>query len=94
MAFLDAATGLRVSELLALKWEDIDFKKLEINVRRAVVYGVVGRCKSKASKKPVALDPFLAEVLWKWRLTAAYNQAGDWSSLVRERKARRRGFGL
>ncbi len=78
MAFLDAATSLRISELLALKWEDIDFKKLEINVRRAIVYGVVGRCKSKASKKPVALDPFLAEVLWKWRLTSAYNQAEDW----------------
>jgi integrase len=41
------------------------------------VYGVVGRCKSKASRKPVALDPSLAEVLCKWRLTSAYNQEND-----------------
>jgi integrase len=78
MAFLDAATGLRVSELLALKWEDINFETLEINVHRAVAYGVIGRCKSKASKKPVPLDAFLAEVLWKWRLTTPYNQSEDW----------------
>ena len=78
MAFLDAATGLRVSELLTLKWKDINFDTLEINIRRAIVYGVIGRCKSKASKKPIPLDPFLAEVLWKWRLTTPYNQAEDW----------------
>ena len=78
MAFLDASTGLRISELLALKWGDIDFEALEINVRRAIVYGVVGHCKSKASKKPVPLDPFLAEVLWKWRLTTPFNRMEDW----------------
>ena len=71
MAFLDATTGLRVSELLGLKWHDVDFRRLEINVRRAIVYGIVGGCKSKASRKPVPLDPFLAEVLWKWRAMSA-----------------------
>ena len=78
MAFLDATTGLRVSELLGLKWYDVDFRRLEINVRRAIVYGIVGGCKSKASRKPVPLDPFLAEVLWKWRAMSAYNQPEDW----------------
>jgi integrase len=33
MVFLDAASGLRRSELLALKWGDIDFDELQINVR-------------------------------------------------------------
>ena len=32
MISLDGATGLRRSELLGLKWSDIDFEKLEINL--------------------------------------------------------------
>jgi integrase len=78
MAFLDAFTGLRVSELLALKWSDIDFETREVHVRRAIVYGVVGKCKSKASKKPVPLDPVLAEALQRWRRASAYNRPDDW----------------
>ncbi|MGO9272207.1 MAG: tyrosine-type recombinase/integrase [Terriglobia bacterium] len=49
-----------------------------MSLRRAVVYGVVGHCKSKASKKPVALDPVLAETLRNWRLNTPYNKPDDW----------------
>src|SRR6266700_8181306 len=45
MVFLDAASGLRRSELLALKWSDIDFDELQINVRRSIYMNVVGNCK-------------------------------------------------
>ena len=31
--FLDGASGLRVGELLELKWEDVDFKKSVIYIR-------------------------------------------------------------
>ena len=34
LALLDAATGLRVSELLALRWSDVDFENLELRVTR------------------------------------------------------------
>lgn len=78
MAFLDAATGLRISELLALQWKDIDFAAMEVRVSRAIVYGVVGRCKSKVSKKPVPLDQTLAEILVSWRRRTPYNQPDDW----------------
>ncbi len=37
MAFLAAVTGLRVSELLALKWEDVDFAEGEMSLTRAIV---------------------------------------------------------
>jgi integrase len=77
MAFLDAFTGLRINELLALKWADIDFDKLEINVSRAIVYGVVAKCKSKASKKPLPLDPAMATALCGWRQLTPFN-APDW----------------
>jgi integrase len=36
MIFLDAVTGLRRSELFALKWGDIDFDELQINQESAI----------------------------------------------------------
>jgi integrase len=56
LALLDAATGLRVSELLALRWRDVDFGNLELNVSRLIWHQVVGDCKTEASAKPVPLD--------------------------------------
>jgi integrase len=38
MVFLAAATGLRVSELLGLKWSDVDYDAAEIRLSRAVVH--------------------------------------------------------
>jgi integrase len=78
MAFLDASTGLRVSELLGLKWEDIDFQKQQIHIRRSVVYGVAGQCKTKASRKPVPLDPLLGDLLWQWKLNSTFNRDENW----------------
>jgi integrase len=39
---------------------------------------VVGQCKSKASQKPVPLDPFLAELLRQWQSSSAFNRREDW----------------
>jgi integrase len=64
MVFLDAVTGLRRSELFALKWEDINFEDLQINVQRSIYMNVIGNCKTEASRKPVPLDPILAAELW------------------------------
>ena len=49
----DGATALRVSEILGLKWMDLDFDDLRIEVRRAYVWGRFKEPKSKASKAPV-----------------------------------------
>jgi integrase len=78
MVFLDAATGLRVSELVGLKWSDIDFDKLEINLRRGVVDGFVGPMKTEASRKPIPLDSGLAEVLLDRRGRSEYAGPDDW----------------
>jgi integrase len=59
MVFLDAATGLRRTELLALKWRDIEFENLQIIVQRSIYGNVAGNCKTEASKKPVPMDPIL-----------------------------------
>ncbi len=78
MVFLDAATGLRRSELLALKWGDIDFDDLQINVRRSIYLNVVGNCKTEASRKPIPMDPILASELCTWKQDSPYGQPNDW----------------
>jgi integrase len=78
MALLDTVTGLRRSELIGLKWSDVDFEKLELSVIRSVYRQRVGRCKTEISKKPVPLDPWVAEELLSWKRAAPYNQPDDW----------------
>jgi integrase len=75
---VDVMTGLRVGELLALKWQDIDFEKFEISVTRSISLQHVGECKTEASRKPVPLDSRLAEALWRWRNLCAYPRPEDW----------------
>jgi integrase len=78
LVLLDAATGLRVSELLALRWEDVNFKSLDLSVTRSIWHQVVGNCKTEASAKPVPLDSYMAEDLLEWRRTSPYPMPHDW----------------
>jgi len=72
LVLLLAATGLRISEGLALLWSSIDWGNSCIRVTRAYVYGKFGPPKSKASKRPVPLHPMLAESLRAWRNESPY----------------------
>jgi len=76
--FLAFATGLRVSEILGLKWEDVHFDAMEIRPCRAIVDQVAGPLKTEASEKPVPMDARLASVLLEWRGRCPYNQDGDY----------------
>jgi integrase len=78
LALLDAGTGLRVSELLALRWRDVDFENLELSVTRSIWHQVVGDCKTEASAKPVPLDAYMAEDLLRWRRQSAYTMPDDY----------------
>jgi integrase len=78
MVLLAAATGLRASELLALKWGDISFDSLEISLNRGVVHQVIGDLKTEASRKPLPLDPDLAQSLLAWRRVSPFNRETDW----------------
>ena len=53
LIFLDVTTGLRQSELFGLQWSDLDFDNGEISVVRSVVHGVISRCKTESSAKPI-----------------------------------------
>jgi integrase len=78
LVLLDAATGLRVSELLALRWRDVDFENLELRVTRSIWHQVVGDCKTEASAKPVPMDEYMAEDLKRWHRQSPYPMPDDW----------------
>lgn len=75
---LDMITGIRRGELAGLKWEDIDFDELLVNVVRSVVDQRTGKCKTEASAKPVPIDADTAEDLLTWYRLTPYNKPGDW----------------
>ena len=78
MVILDVTTGLRRGELFALKWSDIDFSNLLLDVQRSIYLGKVGNCKTEASRKPVPLDERVAADIWLWKEVGEYPQADDW----------------
>lgn len=78
MIELDAFTGLRRGELIGLQWDDVDFERLVLHVRRSVVAMVEGAPKTEASQKEVPLDAQLAEALWQWKQGCHYTAPGQW----------------
>ena len=78
LVLLAFGTGLRMSELFALQWGDINFHTHEIRVARSIVFQVVGRCKTEASQKSIPLDPYLAEALQIWRRHTKFRSPDDW----------------
>jgi integrase len=73
-----ATTGLRISEVLGLKWKDIDWEKLQMEVTRSVVDGVIGKCKTETSRRPVPIDEFTTDELLSWRRETTYAEPEDW----------------
>jgi integrase len=67
MVTLAMCLGLRVSEILGLRWEDVDLEAGSLQVRRSVVNGHVEDTKTEASEDELPLHPELAEVLREWR---------------------------
>jgi len=67
MVIVAQCLGLRVSEILALKWEDIDFESLALRVTRKVVCGRVSRVKTEYSEDELPMDPDFASELLRWK---------------------------
>jgi integrase len=78
MVLLDVTTGLRRSELFALKWSDVDFWNLTIDINRSIFQGVIGNCKTEASGRPVPLSLDVAADLWLWKERTLYSKPDDW----------------
>ena len=78
MVILDLATGLRCSELFALRWRDVFWDERMLLVRRAIVAGVPSDVKTKYSNAGMPLDPALAEVLREWQRNTLFKNPEDW----------------
>ena len=61
MVIVSICTGLRVSEVLALRWEHFDFSEGTLLVQQGVVNGRIGRVKTEASEDEIPLDPSFVE---------------------------------
>lgn len=78
LVLLAVTTGLRRSELFALKWKDVDFQTKQIHVTRSIVQNVVGICKTESSQKPVPAHDDLVETLHQWHRQTPYQSSESW----------------
>ena len=69
--WLAATTGVRRSELLGLRWEDIDLKSATMSINRgllAIGYELhESRGKTRNSRRRIDLDPTTVSILEAWR---------------------------
>jgi integrase len=93
LVFIAASTGIRQSELFALKWGDIDLSAGTMNVARSIVHGFVGPCKTESSQKPVPIHPRVCEALVRWKEQSAYRQPEDWVFASRHRHGKQPYWG-
>ncbi len=66
-------TGMRLGELLALQWSDIDWRGQSIRVRRSVWQGHFQEPKTRNAVRTIGLSPRLAAVLMDRKLDAPWN---------------------
>src|SRR6266704_2479293 len=78
LVLLAVTTGLRRSELFALKWKDVDFQNKQIYVTRSIVQNVIGICKTESSQKPVPAHNDLIEALREWQCQTLYRASESW----------------
>jgi integrase len=70
-------TGLRISELRGLRWDDVDLKCAELHVRqRADRYNTIGKPKSAAGERVIPLPPMLVNTLRVWKLAGPKGEMG------------------
>jgi integrase len=79
MIVLVAATGIRASEMLGLRWSDILWERSEIRIRQTYVHGnIQPGAKTKLSKSTVTMHPVLAQLLKDWRAETPYAADDDY----------------
>jgi integrase len=68
--------GLRVNEILALKWSDFDFDAGIVRVQRGVVHGRISGVKTEYSEDDLPIHPAFASILLDWLTRCAKTEEG------------------
>jgi len=78
MSIVGVCLGLRWSELVGLKWQDIDWLNGELRLQRAVVKQIEDEVKTVHSSKPLALDGRILGVLKQHKQNSVFTNSEDW----------------
>lgn len=78
MAQIAVCFGLRVSELLALQWRDVNWLEQKLSIERAIVMQNLDEVKTEASRKQMSIANDLLEILRQWHQRTTFAQATDW----------------
>lgn len=78
MVLLQLCLGLRVSELLALRWKDVDWIGSKLNVEHGMVNQHLDTVKTEGSRKVMTLDPAILSILSAWKQSTEFGEAVDW----------------
>jgi integrase len=76
MAELACYLGLRISEVLGLKWEDFDAENGTLSIRRSAVDGNVAEVKSEASRDVIPLSGEFMHFLRRWQQEVPSSEEG------------------
>lgn len=77
MVVTSARLGLRVCELMGLRWGDLDFENLAVKIQRSFVEGHIYATKNEASAAELPLDPNLADLLLNHKRQASFSGNSD-----------------
>jgi integrase len=78
IAVLSMCLGLGIYEVLGLKWIDINWETLTINICRGIVSGRIGEVKNEYREADTPIDPLLAEFLLDWKRKTEFDREEDW----------------
>jgi integrase len=80
MVLIAVMTGLRISEIVGLRWSDIDFAAGTLTVQRRWYRGDLDEPKTQASERTRQLGPLVQEFL-RWKSGEGYIFADNGTSL-------------
>lgn len=105
MVLIAGCLGLRIGEILGLRWGDVDFERATMTVRRDVYQGHVDEVKTANSARILPVPATVLESLRTWRMNAHYQGSGEfvfaqdngrpmWADTARERVLQPVALGL